>query len=281
VGVTSSLLALLVAIPVGDDWENAWGRVAELEALREEDGDGLERMEVALTLLAECSSHPNDSRFQILAAWLDHEGYGRLPQEAGPLPDARGDANWLLADLLDDGPRRTESYAKALREGTHPPATVWLQQAWEYGVRCAREHLWLDDAVVVQRELHAIYGEAWSAMNLAGSLHRAGRVDEADAVLAAQEALGANPAEIQNTRGIHALGRGDERAARDHLGRSLARGYRDSALVLARLDQTRGDLPGARAGFRALLHVDPSAGETPHAWALRGWGMTLLSPEDR
>lgn len=181
--------------------------------------------------------------------------------------------SWDEAAALADGPERTEAYVAALRAGT--PSGEQTRLAWEYGVRCAREHLWLADAVAVQRELHRHHGQAWSAMNLAGSLHRAGRTVEADAVLAAQEALEPAPAQIQNTRGIQALGAGDERAARDHLGRSLALGWTDSALVLARLDLSRGDAPAARDGFRALL-ADPE----PHAWAHRGWGMALLSLED-
>lgn len=272
-------LALLLGPGVDDDWDATWALVRQCDA----SADAGERAELLRRLdgaRGQADPGPRRMLLEATVARLRGGSNGAAAELDAHL--ALVDAwpfdveeSWLAAAVLDDGPQRTAAYGSALTEP--PPSSDALVAAWEYGTRCVTEHLWLDDALFVQELLHGHSQATWSANNWATTLQRAGQVELADAVLAEQverERAAGNTAavlDLTNTRGIHALGRGDEHAARGHLGRALAGGYIDSGLVLSRLDLDRGDLPRARAGFRALL-VEPE----PHAWALRGWGVALL-----
>ena len=90
-------------------------------------------------------------------------------------------------------------------------------------------------------------------------------------VIASQEAAGRPTGDLWSQRGISALAAGDNRRALNYFGRALARGSSNAAVVLARMDLDAGRRRAARIGFRALLWY----GE-PGAWALRGWGLSLL-----
>jgi hypothetical protein len=102
-----------------------------------------------------------------------------------------------------------------------------------------------------------------------------GRHEASDTVLAGviatEEAAGRPTADLWSQRGISALAAGDNRRALDYFGRALARGSVNAAVVLARRDLDAGRRREARIGFRAL-----SWGEEAGAWALRGWGLSLL-----
>jgi hypothetical protein len=91
------------------------------------------------------------------------------------------------------------------------------------------------------------------------------------AAMEQEQAAGRPTHELWNQRGIAAQGFGDDRAARDHLGRALALGSEDAGLVLARMDLVAGRRAAARVGFRAHILNQP-----PPDWAWRGWGTTLL-----
>ncbi|QDU84980.1 hypothetical protein Pla163_21000 [Planctomycetes bacterium Pla163] len=127
------------------------------------------------------------------------------------------------------------------------------------------------DAAVLQLALHERVGADWSAINATITLMRLGRLDEAAALLLEHEPRASEPADVANYRGLVAMARADVTAARQHFSRALVHGSRDAGLSLARLDLLTGHPSAARAGFRPS--VDDAA---PHAWALRGWALTLL-----
>lgn len=185
---------------------------------------------------------------------------------------------WQRAAALPAGdPARAAAVLEALAARQGPLDDASLRLAWETGVAAASE-LRLGEAVGIQQELAERHPEPWSAMDLALSLGRAGRTAEADLVLerALERVSRAEGAGLWERRGLLWLGAGDERRARDCLGRALARGSGDAAVVLAWLDLERGRSAQARAGFRPGLYDDP-----PGAWALRGWGLSLLPIDPR
>lgn len=184
-------------------------------------------------------------------------------------------ASWeRAAALAADDPARAREVRALLAERPGPLDEAALRVAWETGVAAARA-LGLEDAIAIQGALDERHPAPWSAMDLALTLGLAGRTDEADSVLerALERADRAASAELWSRRGLLWLGAGDERRARDGLGRALARGSGDAAVLLAWLDLERGLLREARAGFRPGLYDDP-----PGAWSLRGWGLCLLPP---
>jgi hypothetical protein len=129
----------------------------------------------------------------------------------------------------------------------------------------------LADAAALQLALHARVGADWSAINATITLMRLGRLDDAAALLAEHESRAAAAADVANYRGLVALACADVTLARRHFSRALVLGSRDAGLSLARMDLLGGHPSAARAGFRPS--VDDAA---PHAWALRGWALTLL-----
>lgn len=129
----------------------------------------------------------------------------------------------------------------------------------------------LEDAAVLQVALHERVRADWSAINASITLVRLGRSLEAELLLAEHEPQALARGDVANHRGLAAMGLGDAAAARRHFGRALVAGSRDAGLSLARLDLVEGAPDRARAGFRPSVD-DPQ----PHAWGLRGWGLTLL-----
>ncbi len=209
-------------------------------------------------------------RLCLLAALLAGAGTAGA-QEGAP-------AAWERAAALPAGdPARADAVAQALALWPGPLDPEELQLAWAAGVEAAGA-LRLERAIEIQTALEARHPAPWSGMDLALTLGLAGRLTEAERVL--ERTLASTPgegrAELCSRRGLLWLGAGDERRARDHLGRALALGSADAALVLAWLDLERGRPEEARAGFRAGLYDDP-----PGAWALRGWGLTLLPDDPR
>lgn len=289
---TLSVALLLAALGVGppahqeaeppaeEDWEQVWSEVERLRSLPPGEAPALEA-----ELQEVRDRHRGGARGELLGAWLDLRA-GGAPVEALPGLEPwpfDGPENWIAAEVLAPGGARTRALLEGLADGRPEPSRDQLMLAWTAGLTYAGELLWMEEAVRVQRALHRRYGTVWSVLNLAFTLHRSGSSDEADALLGeyiaaaeppAGQAAPAELAELWNNRGLIALGRGRERQARDCFGRALALGSTDSALILARIDLSRGNIAEARAGFRGLL-LDVE----PHAWALRGWGVALLSPD--
>ena len=77
--------------------------------------------------------------------------------------------------------------------------------------------------------------------------------------------------DLYDRRALGRIGAGRTDLARRDLGAALARGSSDAGVVLGRIALTEGRLEDARAIFRELLAEEP-----PQAWALRGWGLTML-----
>lgn len=191
---------------------------------------------------------------------------------ATPASDA-----WQALAIAPPGAERAHQLTRALRElGDEPLSRERLDLAWRIGVEESRAFRY-DLAVEIQTILHESAQAPWSASDLALTLGRAGRYEEGREVLEAQLERGpATSAPVLQARlGLLLLGAGQERAARNALGRALAGGSEDAALILGRLALDQGDKASARALFRGQL-MEGSGG----AWALRGWGLTLL-PTDQ
>ena len=274
-------LAALASLAAGGpqeasgDWASIWDRLAAAEALAADDPQRSSALE---TLGDLPQAEENGPRGRLLAAHVERLlgetfEFQLLPGEAAQWP-FDGRESWLAARVLGPSPQRASAAQRAL-EATHGPLTgPQATLAWEIGVEEARA-LRLETARVIQAALHERYLAAWSASDLALTQSKLSDYTAADALLAGQidreRAAGRPTAGLWATRGILALGSGDEPSARDYLGLGRVRGSADAGLVLARLDLTRGRLPEARAGFRALL-LDPN----PSPWAPRGWGLALL-----
>ncbi len=179
--------------------------------------------------------------------------------EAAPPGTAR---NAALARWLD---------LRAQRGFAQPPAPERVLLAWEGWVEAAKD-LRFDEALAIGRPLHAETRATWSAISLALSLNRSGRVQEADFVLAGQAQLEPEAAALWNQRGIYALATGDEDRAMDYLNQAIDLGSADARAVVARHHLALGRWEQAREGFRRVLEDEPT-----HPWAARGWGLAVLS----
>ena len=275
------------AVPLGDeDWAAVWARAralhdseASLAGQDDPDPEALAANQSSAEELARVAqAHPGDGRAELLLAWLARrEGSEHALVVPREWPWA-GAENWIAAYALEPGPQRTQALVRALEAQELEPTRAELLLAWNAGLQYATDLLWMDEAAAVQRALHARYEATWSAMNLAYTLHRGGDWEGADAVLerslerASEQGLSAaERADLWNNRGLIATGAGQERLGLDCLGRALGLGSQDAALILARRELFEGRLEQARAGFRGLL-LAPE----PHAWTLRGWGVSLL-----
>lgn len=141
----------------------------------------------------------------------------------------------------------------------------------------AAEAFELERAVAIFEQLTARLDAGWARYNLALARHRAG--DGAGAEAALDELLATVPAAerpaLWSQRAIFALGAGRTASARASFGHAIGLGDADAASILAREALARHNLGPARRGFRSAL-----ARRTDHPWALRGWGLTLLSDHD-
>ena len=270
------------------EWGAVWDRLALLER---EDSDAAERRSVLEELGQLANELPDSPRRRLLSAQLlARAGQDtRLAAErllALPEWPFIGREAWLAAEVMPAGEARVRAVLRALEgAGVGPDPVAELSReallvAWNTGVDEARALRFEEGALPIQRILHERYAAAWSAMDLAHSLSRMGEVAEADRLLAEaierEAAAGRPTAQLWSNRGLIAIGRGDEARARDYLGRALVQGSDDANLMLSRLDLDAGRLSAARRGFRASI-LSPN----PSAWALRGWGTTLLPPSGR
>lgn len=131
----------------------------------------------------------------------------------------------------------------------------------------------LERATALARALFERTRAPWSAANLGTVLRRRGRFEEARQALSQGmlEARGGDYAALRSDRALVAIAAGWEARARDDLGSALARGSRDAAVVLGRVELAAGRFERARALFRSVL-----GGEPRQPWALRGWGLSML-----
>lgn len=264
------VLVLLGLGALQDAWSRVW---SDLAALR---GGKLSPAETELVeaRLAEAArGAAAGPRLELLRAELDARAGLEVSRRARELAELEpcpfeGPELWFLADLLPGGTRRQELLLAAL--AATPELASWqVLLAWNCAVDEARSQRF-EAALPVQEELHRRYAAEWSATDLALTYRQLGRRSELEALF--QAALARTPTgELWAQYAIATLGAGDERRARDYLGRALGLGSTDAALVLARLDLVTGRREAARAGFRVLILDAP-----PPDWAWRGWGTTLL-----
>jgi tetratricopeptide (TPR) repeat protein len=274
--IASTLLLLAVTTLAAraaqeTDWDATWDELERVVA-KPDEGDG-PAARARLAVLA--AREGADPRGRILAAWLERAAGRALTIEltAAEVDEVSPRAAWLAARVMADGPARDRALTRAL-EGL-PAAQV----AEVYGPAYQRYVALADSyqterALVLARALHARAQALWSAINLANSLRRTGRFDEARAVLTEQlERTRDDPdrAELLQARALVAAAAGWRGRERDDLGAALAHGSVDAAVVLGRLALSEGHPGRARAVFRSVLREDP-----PQAWALRGWGLSML-----
>lgn len=183
---------------------------------------------------------------------------------------------WFLADLMPPGPERARIVLAAM-QAPAPLADWQVLLAWNIAVDEARALRLEETALPIQLRLHERYQARWSAEDLALTYKALGQAkaggDVLERAIERERVEGGNPAGLWEKRGIHALGFGDETAARDYLGLALAQGSGDAGLLLSRLDLLARRTEDARRGFQALILGRP----TPD-WAWRGWGLALLPP---
>jgi hypothetical protein len=257
--------------PDADDrWLSIWAAVEEWRAAEPRADAG--------PLLASAQALGDPLRLDLLRALIagaqDDGARAALGDRLGAVPGGAtwplsGSESWLAARVLPPGVSLGRCILAALDAGDGVLSNEQLTIAYGAGVEAA-EDLRLGEAIAIQRAVHARAAAEWSAFNLTLSLRRAGDYDGADRVLAEQIERAPSP-EVVSQRGLNALGAGRVELARSLLGTAVARGSRDAALILARLDLAAGRIDAARNAFRALVAQEP-----PGAWALRGWGVALV-----
>ena len=275
-GFLGTTLLLTLALGLGSDepdWEQIWlklGRLQAMEAGAEGSRSLLEELEQVE------STAPEGARRALLGAHLEAwEGstVSLLPDQVS-LEGLSGHESWLLVEVLPTSPQRAEAvlYGLSLTPtlDSHQLDLAWRTAAAEAGA------LRLESgARPIQSLLHKRYAAAWTAIHLSLSLMRMGDLDALNQVMgqviAQEEAAGRSSAELWSQWGLAQLGAGNEQRARDYLGFALARGSSNAAIILGRLDLQQGRIAQARANFRPSLLT-----ERPSAWALRGWGASLL-----
>lgn len=193
---------------------------------------------------------------------------------AGLAPRAQ-QQDWADICAQPAGEARALAMAEWIAQGEGALPADQAQAAWEAAVAEADALRW-QSAIPLQRELHRRVQQDWSALNLALSLNRSQGAEAADGVLAAQLPRSHAPAELWSQRGIYWIGADEIERGRNCLGRALALGSSDAAVVLAREDLQRGEVARARAALRDLVTEQP-----PGPWALRGFGLALLLPSSR
>ncbi len=219
---------------------------------------------------------------------------------------------WLAALVLPSGPARAHAFALAIAGASSADLLERLGRAFPAFLEEA-EALRLEAAEELAMAMYAAQPASWSSTTLGVLWTRMGKYAEAERVLSAEiarldagveeaerkaagstdetaraQALGAARAlrderrAMYERRAVSRRGAGRDAQALDDLGRALAEGGRDAAQMLGQNALASGDLETARALFRTLL--EPREGETPESleeaapWALRGWGLALLTP---
>lgn len=194
-----------------------------------------------------------------------------------PSTDMVGEG-WAEAYVLAPGPERGALVAELLAASDAELDDDSQRLAYECATRAA-DALELELALAIQEPLHGRVGAVWSGYNLAVTRHRSGDSAGADALLGAllvDAGLG-DRANLWNQRAIFALGDGRRVEAWAAFGHAMGLGSADATAILAREDLAGHNLHRAKSGFRAALNRTPD-----HPWALRGWGLALLSaPQPR
>lgn len=186
-----------------------------------------------------------------------------------------GAQDWeALAERPSDAARGA-AVLERLRDGAVELTALAQNLAFEDAQRAA-EAFELELSLALFRTLVERTDAPWARYNLAIVEHRAGDTAASDALLA--DMLDSQPAVeapgLWSQRGIFAWGAGNDATALRHFGQALVRGSTDASAILAREALARHNLGPARAGFRAALERDRA-----HPWALRGWGLALLTPK--
>jgi len=255
------------------DWTEIWDEVARFHAKQEASKDVVVREPLSIRELA--VGRGDSLRSALLGALLEGENSHRALErelqilEPGTEWPLTSRESWLAVDVLPAGETRSLTAVQAMRVTPGEWNPDRITSVYRVGVEAA-EDLRLEAAIAVQQPLHDRVGEEWSAFNLSLSLRRMGLYQRADRVLEEQLEKGPS-ADLYSQRGLNSLGSGNEKRSRTYLGAALARGSADAAVILARLDLASNRMESARSGFRAVLAEDPG-----NAWALRGWGITLI-----
>jgi len=267
--VTGLALLLFLLVARQDAWSTIW---TDLESLRAAESAGGEVELARARLNAAARAEGSDVRLDLLRLELDHLAGRDVRARAQTLarlePSPFGARElWFLADPLPPGEERVRCILAALA-GTSEPKLWQARLAWNVAVDEAMARRF-EAARPVQELLYRRFPEDWAATDLALTYRHLGLRSELEAVF--EERLARAPSDaLWSQYAIATLGHGDERRARDYLGRALALGSADAAQVLARLDLVQGRTEAARTGFRAILQTPPMD------WAWRGWGLSLL-----
>ncbi len=263
-GLAALIVALAGLFQGPGEWSQVWRSFLRARAV---DGDAAAAAGVVRERAAELADPLRHDLLGALAGDVSSRAsLARTLSTAGDWPLA-DEESWLAAEVLVDGPTRGRAVLAALRSGG--PDRDRLRLAHEAGVQAA-EDLRLVEAIGIQRLLHGQNKADWSAINLALTLRRSGDYEGAEGVLGEQSERNDASGEIWSQRGLNALAAGEERRARDLLGKALVRDSQDAGVILARLDLARGRRAEARRAFAALLVDEPGA------WAYRGWGVSLV-----
>jgi tetratricopeptide (TPR) repeat protein len=265
--IASALACLLLARQ--ESWAPVW---SDLSALRSGSLAAEESSVTRARLERVAEEAAVGARRELLRLELDHlagrdvRARAEVLATLSPSPFSPSEL-WFLVDAMPEGEPRARWVETALAGSQDLPRWQVLL-AWNVGVDEARA-LRHGSALPIQRRLHERYPETWSTVDLALTYRQLGLAEELRALY--EGALASGPTgELWCNYAIATLGSGDERRARDYLGRALALGSEDAGRVLGRLDLVQGRLPAARATFRAILQAPPMD------WAWRGWGTTLL-----
>ncbi len=138
------------------------------------------------------------------------------------------------------------------------------------------------DSAVALPLAEALHGRAdapWSAMSLSLIHTRCGDPTRGVEVLRKALVNVADPAterDLTAALGLALVVSGQREPGLAAFGSAFCRGSDNAGVVLGRLALREGKLERARSIFRTLLRSTP-----PPAWALRGWGLSLLPPDAR
>lgn len=174
---------------------------------------------------------------------------------------------------LPQGPERARAVAEAVRTAPQAELGEALQLGFDDFLAAAGRY---DGEVALElaEALHARADAPWSAMSLSLIHTRCGDPNRGVDVLRKALVTAPDPATERDL--VAALGLALSVAGRREpglaaFGSAFCRGSDNAGVVLGRLALREGRLERARAIFRTLLRSTP-----PPAWALRGWGLSLL-----
>ena len=272
----AAILTTVLAFAQDAAWEGAWDGVDRLKTL---DRETPAAQALVSELVSIARRRPEDPRAGLLAAQVGRWSPGDAGDilsvlETLPARELSVRECWLAAEVLPTGRVRTAVLLRALL-GTSELTIDALNMAWRMAGEEALDLRLNQGARPIQVILDERYRAAWSAIDLSITPRTLGHGELADAILAEaiaqEEAAQRSTADLWSRRGVAAFGNGDEREARHYLGRALTRGSTDATLMLGLINLLAGRREAARMDFRTSILSDQ-----PAAWALRGWGLTLL-----